>query len=760
MRIQGTDGIRRRTAPDDSPTVRGMSPPDALLKAGVITPRFMELYGYSFVIDLVRSSCGSSASCQGEIGLNRLGLGEPVVVGWDPRDPEGQFTGALIRGIRKAGASVFSVGVVPTPAVPAYMLHIGAAGGAMITASHNLKDQNGVKLFWANQGLKYLPDDDERLTGVVLELASSTNLEGLDTTGILEDHHDAASRLFEEFMLDPANSWLEPTENAAQRLRFDRVELVVDAANGSLSKFAGKLFRKWGIGSVHEVNTSDAGDVNEGGGVAALEGASVITRGDVFADGHGAGSPLSEHRAVHEMFRLADELRKELAAGDRLLVAAVFDADGDRFFRLDYAPGQDALIVSSGDEAAFLQAWHLVKKRQRDDRPRIVHTVESDINVGAFANRSLGVCPVITAVGDKWVLYEAFASLLEGRLALLDEELTRRGREQAATELASAWKALEALSSHRPSGSQQYFALQREIDSIQKKHCNPTQVAAMEESLLKPGAIPYLIGFEEAGHSITPAILGTFKSQLPTAKSQLPTEKRLFFAGNGLKAAINTLVVTQSILQSMGVRAFHKMMASPFPRGVKRTFYAYYTCKEEFAFGKEYWRQFAEWLEGQCTARFAADFDVKRAEFAEEKDMIFISLAPKGGSTTAASIFVRNSGTEEKTGVNLRGPKELAEPLSAIGDLARRRLQTSLKSHESDYATAEALLLVEMMRQEAGGGALSVGDAIRRLADRHPSVVPERLLLEMFKQEFIVLESLTDPNAPLRLTDLGRWYIG
>ncbi|MBN1592091.1 MAG: hypothetical protein JW941_02435 [Candidatus Coatesbacteria bacterium] len=740
MRIQGTDGIRRPTSPDNAARVKGLSPLDAFLKGGLITPSFMELYAYSFLTDLSR--------------LERISPGESVVVGWDPRDPKGEFIEAFVSGIRKAGASVLSLGIIPTPAVPAYMLRAGAAGGAMITASHNLKDQNGVKLFWKEQGLKYLPQDDVRLTRVILELAKSTDLREIAPAGEVIDRHEDASSMFKSFMLDPTNSWLEP--GSMQELDLDRIDLVVDTANGCLSKFAGNLFRNWGFTNVHEVNTSLAGDVNEGGGVAALEGTEIISRADVFATEGGSGSPFSEHQAVLQMFRLADERRQEFLSGTRLLVAAVFDADGDRFFRLDYSPHKDALIVTSGDEAAFLQAKYLVESRSVSGRPRIVHTVESDINVGAFADESLGVSPVMTAVGDKWVLYEAFAALIEGRLELLKRTLAELDREDAIKELESADRKLASIRSQRSSDSQDYFDLENEVETVQSKHLSPDQIIELEKALLEQGAIPYLMGFEETGHSIAPAIL-EFSS---TANCQLPTANRLFFAGNGLKAAINTFVATQTALKSMDVEAFHEMMEAPFPRGFKRTFYAYYTRKEEFAFGTDYWHELALWLEYACQTRFGAEFDVRRKEFAEELDMVFISLSQKGSSMTAASVFVRNSGTEEKTGVNVRGPKSLAASLDAVGDLARRRLQTTLKDPSSEYAKAETRTLREMIELERQGKALSVGLAVSLLNERHPDVVPERLLLEMFKQDLITLESLTASAAPLKTTDLGRWLAG
>ena len=139
--------------------------------------------------------------------------------------------------------------------------------------------------------------------------------------------------------------------------------------------------------------------------------------------------------------------------------------------------------------------------------------------------------------------------------------------------------------------------------------------------------------------------------------------------------------------------------------------------------------------------------------------MIFVALTPKGSDSILGSVFVRNSGTEEKTGVNVRGPKELTGALDAVGDLTRRRLLTSLKSSRSAYAKAEAMLLAELLKREAEGESLSAGEAANRLADESPGVIPERLLLEMCNQELISVESPSKPSAVIRLTPLGRWYI-
>src|SRR5258708_14767249 len=76
--------------------------------------------------------------------------GQRVVVCRDSR-PSGQMLGhAVIAGLLAAGCEVIDLGIAPTPtcgrAVPLHQ----AAGGIMITASHNLAPCNGLKLFGAD----------------------------------------------------------------------------------------------------------------------------------------------------------------------------------------------------------------------------------------------------------------------------------------------------------------------------------------------------------------------------------------------------------------------------------------------------------------------------------------------------------------------------------------------------------------------------------------------------------------------------------
>jgi phosphoglucosamine mutase len=70
-----------------------------------------------------------------------------AVIGHDTRLSGGMIEHALCAGLTSAGARVFLVGTVPTPAIGLLTSSMRADLGVMITASHNPFEDNGVKLF-------------------------------------------------------------------------------------------------------------------------------------------------------------------------------------------------------------------------------------------------------------------------------------------------------------------------------------------------------------------------------------------------------------------------------------------------------------------------------------------------------------------------------------------------------------------------------------------------------------------------------------
>ena len=79
----------------------------------------------------------------------RLDAG-PVVLGHDVRLTSAALQERLAAGLRGAGREVIDIGLCGTEEVYFHTDHLHAAGGVMVTASHNPMDYNGMKLVREN----------------------------------------------------------------------------------------------------------------------------------------------------------------------------------------------------------------------------------------------------------------------------------------------------------------------------------------------------------------------------------------------------------------------------------------------------------------------------------------------------------------------------------------------------------------------------------------------------------------------------------
>ncbi len=87
---------------------------------------------------------------------SRASDGPHVTVGRDTRASGEFLEAALVAGICSAGGDALLLGVCTTPGVAFLTTHFGAHAGAVISASHNPSEYNGIKFFSA-AGFK-LPD--------------------------------------------------------------------------------------------------------------------------------------------------------------------------------------------------------------------------------------------------------------------------------------------------------------------------------------------------------------------------------------------------------------------------------------------------------------------------------------------------------------------------------------------------------------------------------------------------------------------------
>jgi phosphomannomutase len=69
-----------------------------------------------------------------------------VCIGRDSRPSGEMLVRALTEGLCSTGVDVVNLGIVPTPSVGIMVRHLGCVGGAVVTASHNPGQYNGIKL--------------------------------------------------------------------------------------------------------------------------------------------------------------------------------------------------------------------------------------------------------------------------------------------------------------------------------------------------------------------------------------------------------------------------------------------------------------------------------------------------------------------------------------------------------------------------------------------------------------------------------------
>lgn len=275
----------------------------------------------------------------------RAGPPPRVLVGRDTRESGPWIEAALVKGLTAAGAGVWTVGVMPTPAV-AYLTRRGGFDlGVVISASHNPFEDNGLKLF-SGAGEKY-PDALERaVEACVLDSAWTPPAA-------------APGRVEMADLTAPYLAHLARILPDAGPLRGSRIS--VDCANGATALLAPPLFASLGF-DVRPVGVQpDGRNINRRCGSTALE--------------------LLAAHVVRE--------------GSRLGVA--FDGDGDRALFVDHR-GR----VVDGDAVLLICALHLDAEGQLPGRG-VVATVMSNLGL-ELALRERGIALVRCPVGDRHVM--------------------------------------------------------------------------------------------------------------------------------------------------------------------------------------------------------------------------------------------------------------------------------------------------------------------------------------------------------------------
>jgi phosphoglucosamine mutase len=328
---------------------------------------------------------------------NRRGSHPRILIGKDTRLSCYMLENALAGGICSMGVDVLLLGPMPTPAIAFLTTNMRADAGVVISASHNLFQDNGIKLF-SGDGFK-LPDELEK------------QIEELMDSKILTESQPTGQDVGKAVRIDDApGRYIVFVKNTFPKdLALDGLRIVLDCANGATYKVAPAVFEELG---------------------AKVTKLGVSPNGTNINYRCGAVYPELMQKAVVE--HKAD-------------IGIAFDGDGDRLIVVD-----EKGSVVDGDHIMTICAYDMIDKGRLNFNT-VVATVMSNMGL-EIALENKGGKLVRTQVGDRYVVEAMrqagynFGGEQSGHLVFLDHITTGDGILASLQLLAIMQKKERALS--------------------------------------------------------------------------------------------------------------------------------------------------------------------------------------------------------------------------------------------------------------------------------------------------------------------------
>ncbi len=268
-----------------------------------------------------------------------------VIIGKDTRVSGYMLESALEAGLSAAGVDVRLLGPMPTPAIAYLTQTLRASAGIVISASHNLFEDNGIKFFTSDGGK--LPDHVE----LEIEAEIENHLQTVPSYQL-----GKASRIN-----DAPGRYIEFCKSTIPSLtRLFGLKIVVDCANGATYHIAPNVFSELGADVIAISDKPDGFNINMGCGSTAP----AMLREKVLQSGADVGVGL--------------------------------DGDGDRVILVDAAGN-----IVDGDQIIYIIAQDRYQKGLLHGG--VVGTLMSNYGLEK-ALAALNVPFLRTRVGDRYVL--------------------------------------------------------------------------------------------------------------------------------------------------------------------------------------------------------------------------------------------------------------------------------------------------------------------------------------------------------------------
>jgi phosphoglucosamine mutase len=286
--------------------------------------------------------------------LRNMAAEPRVILGRDTRESSLWISAMLAAGLRETGVRVESAGVITTPAVAFLARTHGYQAGAVISASHNPWQDNGIKIF-GGDGFKLADAVELAMEEEILHHASVSAAPDPASLPPIEDN-PALQADYIQFLID-----------CVPGLRLNDLHIVADCANGAAGAVAPELFRR-------------------------LSGpqASAVTLLNIAPDGRNINLNCG---ALHPEFVAAEVSARGADLG------LTFDGDADRCM----LAGSHNNVING--DAILLMAARDLKSRSLLTGDVVVATTMSNMGLEAALKRS-DIRMVRAPVGDRYVLEE------------------------------------------------------------------------------------------------------------------------------------------------------------------------------------------------------------------------------------------------------------------------------------------------------------------------------------------------------------------
>ncbi len=269
-----------------------------------------------------------------------------ALVGKDSRISGDFLANALIAGMTSMGINVIDLGLVPTPAVAYLTNNSKACLGVMISASHNVFSDNGIK-FFDSHGRKF-PDHTE------------DEIQAIFDEGFGNIERPLGADLGKVYAESLADSYVDHLASSCNQT-LEGLHIVVDCANGASSEVAEKVFAKLNAKVTCINNAPNGCNIN---------------------DKCGSTHPEDLQAKVVEL--KAD-------------FGVAYDGDADRCLAVDHEGN-----LVDGDKIMGILALSF-KDKGMLEKDTLVVTVMSNLGL-ILSMREAGIETIQTSVGDRYVL--------------------------------------------------------------------------------------------------------------------------------------------------------------------------------------------------------------------------------------------------------------------------------------------------------------------------------------------------------------------